>query len=615
MTARRPDDSRISPTVERPADAAQTEPRWGSDIIADVLRRLGVEYLSLNPGASYRGLHDSVVNRLGNEHPRMILCLHEEHAVAIAHGYAKVTGRPMAVALHSNVGLMHASMAVFNAYCDRVPMLLLGATGPMDAAQRRPWIDWLHTSSDQAALVRPFTKWDDQPASVEAAVESLARAFTITSSTPSAPTYVCFDVATQETDDLGRADVSVVEHLLPDRPVAPTPETIGEIDERVRAARRPLMLIGRVSRAREAWDRRVALAEAWDIEVMTHLKLGAAFPVTHRLHQFGPVSHRVPWALEKIREADLIVSLNWLDLGGTLTSAGLGHPGQRPDVISFSPESRLADGWNKDHFAFPYATISVEADPDVTVEAVVRQIDLDVRPAATSVTPATPPAPAGRTHGRLRLYDVASAVRAATADHRPSFIRLPTAWPADHMLWEDPLDFLGVDGGEGIGSGPGMAVGGALALSGGDRLPVAILGDGDFAMGATALWTAAHYEVPLLMIIANNRSYLNDEIHQSRIARHRDRPTENAWVGQRMTEPDLDLAGLAHAQGWEGLGPIEDTEALRTALESAVASVLAGGRVLVDARIEVELDRAPLGPDRFSTTPASARPHPSQRRD
>ena len=147
---------------------------WGSDAIAAMLRALDIPYLALNPGASYRGLHDSIVNYLGNTRPQMLLCLHEESAVAIAHGYARVAGRMMGVVLHSNVGLMHGTMAIFNAWCDRVPMLILGATGPWDAAKRRPWIDWIHTSSDQGALVRDYTKWDNQPASVPAALRGAA---------------------------------------------------------------------------------------------------------------------------------------------------------------------------------------------------------------------------------------------------------------------------------------------------------------------------------------------------------------------------------------------------------------------------------------------------------
>ena len=152
--------------VERPILANEPGDYWGSDAVALMLRELDLPYVALNPGASYRGLHDSLVNLLGNRDPQMLLCLHEEHAVAIAHGYAKVTGRPMGAIVHSNVGLMHATMAIFNAWCDRVPVFVLGATGPVDAAKRRPWIDWIHTAQDQGALVRNFTKWDDQPASV-----------------------------------------------------------------------------------------------------------------------------------------------------------------------------------------------------------------------------------------------------------------------------------------------------------------------------------------------------------------------------------------------------------------------------------------------------------------
>ncbi len=162
----------VMSAVDRPRAAAPGTTRWGSDVIAAMLRALDVEFIALTPGASFRGLHDSLVNHLGNTRPEMLLALHEEHAVAMAHGYARVTGRPMAVALHSNVGLMHATMAIFNAWCDRVPILMLGGVGPMDAVQRRPWVDWIHTSRDLGALVRGYTKWDDQPASVGSGTRS-----------------------------------------------------------------------------------------------------------------------------------------------------------------------------------------------------------------------------------------------------------------------------------------------------------------------------------------------------------------------------------------------------------------------------------------------------------
>ena len=186
-------------TVERLSVPYSTNaPAFGSDVVAEALSALEIPYISLNPGASYRGLHDSLVNFLGNEQPQMLLCLHEEAAVAIAHGYAKVTGKAMAAAVHSNVGLFHATMAIFNAWCDRMPILILGATGPVDAMKRRPWIDWIHTTADQGAMVRSYTKWDDQPASAGAARELVLRAWWMANAHPQGPTYINLDAEMQE---------------------------------------------------------------------------------------------------------------------------------------------------------------------------------------------------------------------------------------------------------------------------------------------------------------------------------------------------------------------------------------------------------------------------------
>src|ERR1700745_1289986 len=185
--------------LDRPVNLAPANtPGFGSDVVADTLRALEIPYIALNPGASYRGLHDSIVNFLGNETPQMLLCLHKESAVAIAHGYAKVTGMAMAAAVHSNVGLFHATMAIFNAWCDRQPVVVLGATGPVDAVKRRPWIDWIHTARDQGAIVRNYTKWDDQPASPAAAREALLRAAWLSNAPPRGPGYINLDADMQE---------------------------------------------------------------------------------------------------------------------------------------------------------------------------------------------------------------------------------------------------------------------------------------------------------------------------------------------------------------------------------------------------------------------------------
>jgi thiamine pyrophosphate-dependent acetolactate synthase large subunit-like protein len=565
--------------------------KWGSDAMAEVLRATGVSYLSLNPGASYRGLHDSLVNRLGNERPEMVLCLHEEHAVAIAHGYAKVTGRPMAVALHSNVGLMHASMAIYNAYCDRVPMLILGAMGPWDAAQRRPWIDWIHTSADQAALIRPYIKWDDQPGSVAAALESLARASMITRTYPEAPAYVCLDAALQE-EPLERQPVLPdLDRHRPPAPPTPGPDDVEQVMAFLCDARRPALLVGRVGRDERAWEQRVQLAQRTGATVVSDLKTGSTFPTAHLLHAGPPAYFPAAAALAAIRDADLVVALDWIDLGGTLRAAiGDRRPSSR--IVACSCDFVLHNGWTKDHFELSAIDLPIASHPDLLVEQLVARLPGEPsrsgdRPSASHVSSqAETGEPASAT--ALGLAEVAASLRAAVAGRPVTLARLPLGWPAQSWDFTHPLDFLGLDGGGGIGSGPGMAVGAALALRGSDRLTVAVIGDGDFLMGAGALWSAAHQELPLLVVVVNNGTYRNDEVHQGHIARVRGRPAENRWVGQRISDPRPDLAQHARSLGLVGLGPVADADRLAEMLRVAVAAA-ERGPVVVDVHIAVDV--------------------------
>jgi thiamine pyrophosphate-dependent acetolactate synthase large subunit-like protein len=561
---------------------------WGSDALAELLRRLGLRYIALVPGSSYRGLHDSLVNYNGNRDPQLLVCPHEEHAVAIAHGYAKVTGGPMAVAVHSNVGLMHASMAIYNAYCDRVPMLIIGATGPVDAARRRPWIDWIHTSADQGALIRPYTKWDDQPASVEAALDSLARAHAITRAAPSAPTYVCLDVSLQEQPlatppaipDTGR-DQSPRSHGPDAAAVKSTLDFLGQ-------ARRPLFLLGRLGRDERDWQSRAALAERYGALVISDLKNGAVFPTGHRLHPTPPGIFLPAASARLIGAADLIVSLDWVDLAGTLAAAAArGHPAAAR-VISCTTDSALHNGWSKDSFAREPVDLHIPADPDLLVRALLGS-DGPVTPSAwtahddASAPPA--PAPAGRGGSFIGMRDLAAGLTAALAGSPACLVRVPLGWDGADLHADHPLDYLGMDGGAGIGSGPGMAVGAALALDGTGRLPVAVLGDGDFLMGGAAIWTAAHYRLPLLIVVANNSAFQNDVVHQERVARQRGRPSENSWIGQAITDPDPDLPAFARSLGFRAGDQVCDPSALPAALAEAARTARAGHCVLVDVRV------------------------------
>lgn len=557
---------------------------WGSDALAELLSRLDLPYIALNPGASYRGLHDSLVNYTGNRAPVMVLCLHEEHAVALAHGYAKVTERPLAVALHSNVGLMHATMALFNAFCDRVPMLVIGATGPVDAAERRPWIDWIHTAADQGALVRPYVKWDDQPGSVAAALEALVRADALTRTYPAAPTYVCLDAALQEQPLADpRPGPDLARHRPPSPPWPGGPAFDAAIDL-LAGAERPVILVGRVGRGQAAWAQRVQLAERLRAAVICDLKVGAGFPTDHPLAAAPPSTFLSPAAGAVLRAADLVLSLDWVDLGGTLgQAAGDGSVPAR--IISVTNDHVLHNGWSKDHFGLPAVDVALTAHPDAFVEQALPRLPTPTNRAAPWPPPGPPRAPVQADGEALSIHDLAAAMTATLADRACCLVRLPLGWDGADLRVSHPLDYLGQDGGAGIGSGPGMAVGAALALRGTQRLPVAVLGDGDFLMGCSALWTAAHYELPLLVIVANNRSFFNDEVHQQRVAIARGRPVDNRWVGQQIRRPDADLATVARGLGLTGHGPVSDRGELHQILTAAVEEAVSGQAVVVDVHV------------------------------
>ncbi len=565
-----------------PLPSAPDDTVWGSDAIADMLRVMDIPYVLLNPGASFRGLHDSIVNHLGNEKPQMVVVLHEEHAVAIAHGYAKVTGKPLIAILHSNVGLMHGSMAIFDAWVDRVPVIVLGATGPVDAAKRRPWIDWIHTAQDQAALVRNFIKWDAQPASVASAQEALLRARQIATTAPQGPVYVCFDAALQESKLAERPVLPDPARYLAPPQARPSDETVMAAADMLSKARRPVILMGRVSRSEQGWAERIQLAETLNAEVLTDLKIGAAFPTDHRLHAAPSGAFLSPAAQAVLREADVVLSLDWLDLSGTLKQAW-GDTPVGSKIIQVSVDHYSHNGWSMDHQGLPPVDLFLLSEPEPAVTLLNRHVVPRSTPAP--VKRALPPA-AAAAPGAMTVTTLAATLRSAVGDQKICLMRLPLSWSGEMWDFRHPLDFLGYDGGGGIGSGPGMSIGSALALKGTDRLPVAVIGDGDYMMGVNALWTAANARIPMLVVVCNNRSFFNDEIHQERVARQRQRPIENRWIGQRISNPPPDLGMMARGQGLTGIGPIEDAAELARVLADALVAVQNGATVVVDVVVQ-----------------------------
>ena len=575
---------------------ANTDLAWCSDVIAKLLRELGIPYIALSPGSSFRGLHESLVNLLGNRDPEMLLCLHEEHAVAVAHGWAKVAGTPMGVLVHANVGLMHATMAIYNAFCDRVPMLVMGGVAPMDAGRRISPAHWYHSVLDQGALVRDYVKWDDQPFSVQGTLESLLRANQLTRTAPMAPCYVSIDQRMQE-DPLPTTPVwPDVSRYAPPVPFHPDPEAVRRVADLLIGAERPLILAGRVSRGEGAWAERVAFAEALGADVVTDLKVAAAFPTDHPLHPGDPMlvfADEVSLAL--IREADVIVSLDWVDMVNLFRRAWP-DGSVPPKIIQISADRLVHKGWTRDHMGLPVADIDLLAEPCSTVTMLLDEIRQRggeglARRAAERLTKRraerTRTQPKRASHAGpedIALWDMGACLEAARGAREVSVIRTPLGWHAGSFPFRHPLDYLGYDGSGGIGSGPGQAVGAALALRGTSRIPIALIGDGDFLMGATALWTAVHHRVPLLVMIANNASYYVDEEHQRTVSRQRKRSLDNAWIGQRLDDPSIDLCAMARSQGCSAVRVERRTE-LQAAIERGIAEVDAGRCHVLDIKI------------------------------
>jgi len=563
---------------------------YGSDVVVELLTQLGIEHAAFNPGATFRGIHDSLVNHAG---PGIIECLHEEISVAIAHGYAKAAGRPMAAIVHDVVGLQHATMAIYNAWCDRVPMLVLGATGPMDAARRRPWIDWLHTASVQATQVRDYTKWDDQPGSLEATPESLVRAMQLTTTVPRGPVYVCLDSEVQEQQippNFPTFDPTAF--VAPSR-LAPDLGAIEQLAGWLTAAERPIVLTDLAARDPKGFDLLVELAELLALPVIDlerdYNKAGLNLPTQHPLNLSGD-------AAELIGEADLVLSLEMRDLSGPLGAL----TGAR--VVHVSLDHLITRAWTSDFQRLHPANLHIAAEIVPTLAAML--------PRVRTLLAEDAAAPDRIEHRRRRLEDMSDRRRKtwrhqADADSGASPIGwAPLAAVLDevtrgsdrvvanghlgnwvHRLWslDRPHQYLGDSGGAGLGYGLGASVGAALAHKDSDRLVIDIQSDGDALMTPQALWTAAHHQLPLLIVMDNNRAYRNSLVHAGRVARSRERPTERQTVGTMIDSPAVDFSAMARAYGVHAEGPVSEIGETAAALQRAVRIVQEERRpVLVD---------------------------------
>ena len=577
---------------DRPVNVGNPQMGWASDVAAEMLRRMGIKYLAMNPGASYRGFHDSIVNYLGNRDPQLLLCLHEDHAVHIAQGYAKATDEPMGCILHSNVGLMHGMMGIFNAWCNRVPMVVMGATGPVDAPLRRPWIDWIHTMKDQGALIRNFVKYDDEPRSAQALGETMVRVNKTIRTAPQGPAYVCLDAGLQESTIDPEMKLPDVSRFLPPAPVPAPQNTIDAAADLLVGARNPVIMMGRLKRSKANWDQRIKLAELLGAGVVTDMKTAASFPTDHALHLAPPSNRPRAEAEMEMKKADVILDLNWVDLAGTFKLA-FGRADITAKVIHVSVDSLIHNGWSADHMGMPLSDITMLAECEPVVDQLLTTCEK--RLSGKSKWDGHNKSRTSTIDAKLSDFDdgdkisveaLTLGMNEARKGRNITLTNVPIGWAADGYHFTHPMDYLGNDGGGGLASGPGTAIGSGLALKDSDRVVVAVLGDGDTMQGSSALWTAAHYSIPVLVLVSNNRSNFNDEIHQETVAKMRDRSPDNRWIGQRIDDPEVNISEYAAALGVQSAGPITTVGNLLPAIEAGLKVVESGKPYVLDVHVQ-----------------------------
>ena len=579
----------------------ETTPAYGSDLVVDLLRAVGIEYVALNPGATYRGLHDSLVNYGRNRAPELILTTHEEIAVAMAHGYAKARGAPMAAVVHDIVGLQHASMAIFNAFCDRAPILVLGATGPMDATRRRPWIDWIHTALVQGTQVRDYVKLDDQPASIAALPEAFLRAWRVARTQPMGPVYLCLDAGLQE-QALERPIV------LPDatrfEPAAgphADPRALDEAARRLAEAHFPVIVVESLGRRPEATAPLCRLAELLAAPLIDLAGESQGRPSVPAEHPLDMTDARD----EAIREADVLLALDvssFLSVLGETdrTTREIRLLNERTRIIAVSLDDYAFRSWAHTFQSLAPVDLPIAADAGLVLPALV---------AAVEERLTGDPAAAGRVARAERIRVRHAALRAearnGVALERSARPLAPSVLAAEvwevikgedwvlangtgkgwaRRLWDwRPERTYGGSGGAGLGYGLPAALGVALAHRGSGKVCVNLQADGDLLYVVSALYTAAHHRLPLLTVMFNNRTYGNDEAHQEAVAKARGRPVEQKVVGIRIDDPAPDFARIAQGFGVWAEGPIDTADAIGPALRRALRVVKDEGRpALVD---------------------------------
>ena len=586
--------------INPPAEVQKlvTSGRVGADFMVDCLRSLNLDYVASCPGSTFRGLQESIINYGMNSKPEFITCIHEEASVAMCHGYGKIAGKPMAAMVHGVVGLQHSSMAIYNAFCDQVPAVVMaGNVG--NGTQRRPGVEWAHSAHDQGIIVRDYVKWDDQANNLQDFAEGMVRGYDLATTTPMGPVMVVIDADQQEEELEPGRKLFIPKLRTRVQPIG-DPGALAEAAKLLVAAENPVIVSGRYTRTEAGPKRLVQLAELLQAPVVDeHTRMN--MPNRH------PLNHSQRGAA-MIRQADVILALEPMDLYGTLNNVDdlIGRPAKpkvRPGtkvIVLGTTDTNIKPNMGE-YERYQAADMGIVGDAENSLPWLIQAVEKEMTPARKAVAAARGDKlkEAGAkflqaAHQEAAYgWDASPVSTARTAAElwnqiknedwtMASEVTFLSNWP--YRLWniEKHYHTIGGSVGGGVGYNAPAALGAALANKEHGRITVALNGDGDLMMSPGVLWTAAHHKIPILYIVHNNRAWHQEYMHVQRMAERNQRGIDRAYIGTTMHDPGIDFAMLAKSMGVYSQGPISNPADVGPAIQRAIAVVKNGEPALID---------------------------------
>jgi len=579
-----------------PTKETVTQASSGGDFMVDVLKTLDIDYLAMNCASSFRGLHEAVINHGRNVKPEILTCPHEEIAVHMGQGYAKMEGKPLAMICHGVVGLQHATMAMYNAWCDRVPVIVFGGN-IIEADKRAPGAEWVHSAIDPGAVVRDFVKWDDQPTSLQHFAESMVRAYKVAVTPPMGPVFISLDAELQE-NPIRDAETLRIPKLAKVVPPQGDSGSIAELAKILVAAENPVILCDRLARTPACMPLLVELAETLQCAVVDNAGR-MNFPSRHPLNQ--------SFRRAVIGQADVILAIEINELWGSLNSFNdrivrTNRPITKKEarIVTLGTRDLYLKSNYQDFGRFQDVDLAIAGDGEASlpalIEAVKRLVDTGRKSAYEArgkryaaarlamVEQAKADATLGWDASPIATGRLCAEVWAQIKDEDWSLVGngIRITWP--HRLWnfDKPYRWNGGSGGAGVGYNAPASLGAALANKRHGRLTLNFNGDGDLMFVPGTLWTAAHHRIPMLYIVHNNRAYHQEVMYLQAMANRRGRGISDVTIGTTITDPNVDYATVARGFGVYGEGPITDPKDLAPALKRAIAVVKRGEPALID---------------------------------